>query len=155
MLSKLSAHMAGMVNQMNMKNKTYSEAMSLRTYEERFEYLKLGGTVGVATFGFDRYLNQTLYRSPEWKRFRRNMVIRDNGCDMGFDGYEIQGKVLLHHINPLTIDDVLNRDPKIFDPENVICVSLDTHNAIHYGDKDLLITDPIIRTKNDTCPWRR
>lgn len=138
-----------------MKIKTYSEAMSIPTYIERFEYLKLGGKVGVETFGFDRYLNQTLYRSPEWKRFRRDMIIRDNGQDMGFDGYEIHGKILLHHINPLTIEDVVNRDPKIFDPENVICVSLDTHNAIHYGDKNLLITDPIIRTKNDTCPWRR
>ena len=142
--------------QMNMKIiKTYSEVISLPTYVERFEYLKLGGKVGVETFGFDRYLNQTLYRSPEWKRFRRDMIIRDNGQDMAFDGYEIHGKILLHHINPLTIEDVVNRDPKIFDPENVICVSLDTNNAIHYGDKNLLITDPIIRTKNDTCPWKR
>lgn len=139
---------------MNMNIKTYSEVMALPTFLERFEYLKLGGKVGAATFGFDRYLNQTLYRSPEWKRFRRDMIIRDNGRDLACEDYEIHGKILLHHIDPLTIDDVVNRDPKIFDPENVICVSLNTHNAIHYGDKDLLLTDFITRTKNDTCPWK-
>lgn len=139
---------------MNMNIKTYSEVMALPTFLERFEYLKLGGKVGAATFGFDRYLNQTLYRSPEWKRFRRDMIIRDNGRDLACEDYEIHSKILLHHIDPLTIDDVVNRDPKIFDPENVICVSLNTHNAIHYGDKDLLLTDFITRTKNDTCPWK-
>ena len=135
--------------------KTYSEAIAIPSFKERYEYLKLGGIVGRETFGFDRYLNQTLYRSAEWKRFRRDMILRDNGMDLAFDGYEIVGKVLLHHINPITIDDVLNRDPKIFDPENVICTSLDTHNAIHYGDASLLMSEPIIRTKNDTCPWKR
>lgn len=134
--------------------KTYSEVIALPTFLERFEYLKLGGRVGAETFGFDRYLNQTLYRSSEWKRFRRDMIVRDNGCDLACEDYEIHGKILLHHINPLTADDVINRDPKIFDPENVICVSLNTHNAIHYGDKDLLLTDFITRTKNDTCPWK-
>ena len=134
--------------------KTYSEVIALPTFLERFEYLKLGGRVGAETFGFDRYLNQTLYRSSEWKRFRRDMIVRDNGCDLACEDYEIHSKILLHHINPLTADDVINRDPKIFDPENVICVSLNTHNAIHYGDKDLLLTDFITRTKNDTCPWK-
>ena len=135
--------------------RTYSEAIALPTFTERFNYLKLGGSVGIETFGFDRYLNQTLYRSPEWKRFRRDMIIRDNGLDLACDGYEIVGKTLLHHIDPLTVEDVLNRHPKIFDPENVICTSLNTHNAIHYGDESLLVTEPIVRTKNDTCPWIR
>lgn len=140
---------------MNTRNiKTYSEVIALPTFLERFEYLKLGGKVGAETFGFDRYLNQTLYRSSEWKRFRRDMIVRDNGCDLACEDYEIHSKILLHHINPLTADDVINRDSKIFDPENVICVSLNTHNVIHYGDKDLLLTDFITRTKNDTCPWK-
>lgn len=140
---------------MNTSIKTYSECIKLPTYLERFEYLKIGGSVGVATFGYDRYLNQTLYRSAEWKRFRREMILRDNGMDLASEGYVIIGTVLLHHINPITPEDILRRDPCVFDPENVICVSLNTHNAIHYGDKDLLTLDPIVRTKNDTCPWRR
>ena len=146
--------MQGMVIQMSMNIRTYSECIKLPTFTERFNYLKLGGSVGIETFGFDRYLNQTLYRSAEWKRFRRDIILRDFGFDLACDGYEIVGKVLVHHINPLSVEDVLNRHPKIFDPENVICVSLNTHNAIHYGDENLLITDPIIRTKNDTCPWK-
>lgn len=144
-----------MVIQMNTNIRTYSELITLPTFLERFEYLKLGGRVGTETFGYDRYLNQTLYRSPEWKRFRRDMIVRDNGLDLACEDYEIHGKILLHHIDPLTPEDVINRHPKIFDPENVICVSLNTHNAIHYGDKDLLLTDFITRTKHDTCPWKR
>ena len=135
--------------------RTYSELITIPTFIERFRYLKLGGSVGIETFGYDRYLNQTLYGSYEWKRFRRDMILRDGGCDLACDDREIIGKILLHHIDPLTPKDVLDRSWKIFDPENVICVSLDTHNAIHYGDESLLITDPIIRTKNDTCPWKR
>lgn len=135
--------------------RTYSELITIPTFIERFRYLKLSGSVGIETFGYDRYLNQTLYRSYEWKRFRRDMILRDGGCDLACDDREIMGKILLHHIDPLTPKDVLERSWKIFDPENVICVSLDTHNAIHYGDENLLITDPIIRTKNDTCPWKR
>ena len=135
--------------------RTYSELITIPTFIERFRYLKLGGVIGEETFGFDRYLNQTLYRSPEWKRFRRDMIIRDNGMDLALDGYDIGGKILLHHINPITNRDILRRDPKIFDPENVVCVSMNTHNAIHYGDESLIMVDPIIRTKNDTCPWRR
>lgn len=134
--------------------RTYSELIALPTFLDRFNYLKLGGLVGKETFGFDRYLNQTLYRSTEWKRFRREIIIRDNGMDLAYDGYEIFGKIMVHHIDPLTIQDIIRRDPKIFDPENVICVSMNTHNAIHYGDESLLITEPIVRTKNDTCPWR-
>ena len=108
----------------------------------------------MATFGHDRYLNQYLYHTPEWKRFRRDIIIRDNGSDLACEGYEIYGKILVHHIDPITVEDVLRRHPKIFDPENVICTSHNTHNAIHYGDSSLLVTDPIVRTKNDTCPWR-
>lgn len=147
--------MQAMVNQMNMMSKTYSEAMSIKTYLERFRYLKIGGRIGDETFGYDRYLNQTLYRTAEWKRFRREIIVRDNGCDLACEGYEIIGNVLVHHINPITVKDIVRRDPKIFDPENVICVSLNTHNAIHYGDESLLMLGPIERTKNDTCPWKR
>ena len=135
--------------------KTYSELIMIPTFLERYRYLKIGGRVGEETFGYDRYLNQTLYRSPEWKRFRRDMILRDNGLDLACDGYEIVGKILVHHIDPITPKDVIRRDPKIFDPENVVCVSLNTHNAIHYGDESLLMLDPIVRTKNDTCPWKR
>lgn len=135
--------------------KTYSEAILIPNFLDRFEYLKLDGIVGAATFGYDRYLNQTLYRSAEWKRFRRDIILRDNGCDLGCEGYEIYGKILIHHLNPITMEDIVNRNPCIFDPENVICTTLDTHNAIHYGDASLLVTEPIERTRFDTCPWKR
>jgi hypothetical protein len=138
-----------------MKIKTYSELITIPTYLERYQYLRIGGRVGEETFGFDRYLNQTLYRSAEWQRFRREMIVRDNGMDMAFDGYDIGGVILLHHINPITEKDIIRRDPKIFDPENVICVSLNTHNAIHYGDESLLNLGPVIRTRFDTCPWKK
>ena len=134
--------------------KTYSELITIPSFLERYRYLKLGGSIGEETFGCDRYLNQTLYRSPEWKRFRRDMIIRDNGMDLAADDYEIVGKILVHHIDPLTPQDVIRRDPKIFDPENVICTSMNTHNAIHYGDESLLMIEPVVRTKYDTCPWR-
>ena len=135
--------------------KTYSELIKIPTYKERFEYLKLDGIVGKDTFGYDRYLNQAFYNSPEWRRFRRDIIIRDNGCDLACEGYEIRGKIILHHINPITQDDLISRRRDVlFDPENIICVSHNTHNAIHYGDVNLLITGPIERTANDTCPWR-
>ena len=134
--------------------KSYSELITLPTFEERFEYLRLNGTVGSETFGHDRYLNQTLYRSPEWKRFRHKIIIRDNGCDLACEGYEIYEKVLIHHINPITVKDILERNSMVFDPENVVCTILNTHNAIHYGDDSLIIKAPIKRSKNDTCPWR-
>ena len=137
-----------------MSIRTYSELITIPTFEERFEYLQLKGSVGKDTFGYDRYLNQVLYRSPEWKRLRNQIIIRDGGCDLACDGYDIYGKVLIHHLNPITVEDVLARSRKVFDPDNLVCVSHGTHNAIHYGDVDLLITRPIIRTKNDTCPWR-
>lgn len=123
------------------------------TFEERYRYLRLQGRVGRDTFGFDRYLNQALYSSAEWKRFRREILIRDDGCDLGIPGRLIQGKVLIHHINPMTVEDVERRSAVIFDPDNVICVSHMTHQAIHYGDEDLLPKDPIIRRPGDHCPW--
>lgn len=137
-----------------MSIRTYSELITIPTFEERFEYLQLKGSVGKDTFGYDRYLNQVLYRSPEWKRLRNQIIIRDDGCDLACDGYDVYGKVLIHHLNPITVEDVLARSRKVFDPDNLVCVSHSTHNAIHYGDVDLLVTGPIIRTKNDTCPWR-
>lgn len=140
---------------MTMRNKSYSELIQIPTYLERYRYLRIGGRVGKETFGYDRYLNQILYRTGEWKRFRRDIIVRDNGCDLACEGYTIYGNILVHHIDPITVDDVLRRDPKIFDPENVIATCLNTHNAIHYGDESLLVTDPIIRTKYDTCPWKR
>ena len=137
-----------------MSIRTYSELITIPTFEERFEYLQLKGSVGKDTFGYDRHLNQVLYRSPEWKRLRNQIIIRDCGCDLACEGYDIHSKVLIHHMNPITVEDVLARSRKVFDPDNLVCVSHNTHNAIHYGDVDLLITGPIIRTKNDTCPWR-
>ena len=137
-----------------MSIKTYSELITLPTFEERFNYLKLEGTVGESTFGFDRCLNQNLYKSQEWKSVRNKVIIRDNGCDLACEGYEIYGKVLIHHINPITVEDIINRNPIIFDLENLITTVHNTHNAIHYGDENLLIKGPIERTKNDTIPWK-
>lgn len=134
--------------------RTYSELIQLPTFEERFEYLRLDGNVGQATFGYDRYLNQILYNSPEWKRFRRDIIIRDNGCDLACEGYEIRGRIIIHHINTISIEDIVNRNPMLFDPENVITTTHNTHNAIHYGDKELLVTVPIERSANDTCLWK-
>lgn len=138
-----------------MSIKTYSELITLPTFRERFEYLKIGGTIGKETFGYDRYLNQILYKSDEWRSFRRDIIIRDNGKDLACEDYEVGSRAIVHHIDPITVEDVLNRHPKIFDPENVITTSLTTHNAIHYGDANLLILEPIERTMNDTCPWKR
>ena len=137
------------------KIKTYSDLIQLPTFIQRYRYLKLTGQVGEDTFGYDRYLNQILYHSGEWRRFRRDIIIRDNGCDLGCDGYEIAGKIIVHHINPITLKDIEQRNPMILDPENVISTIHNTHNAIHYGDESLLMTEPIVRTKNDTCPWKR
>ena len=135
--------------------KTYSELMEIRSFRERYRYLKLDGIVGQETFGYDRYLNQILYNSGEWRRFRRDIIIRDKGNDLACADYEIGGIIIVHHINPITIDDVLQRAPMIFDPENVISCSDNTHKAVHYGDESRLVDSFITRTKNDTCPWRR
>lgn len=135
--------------------KSYQELILLPTFEERFEYLKQGGVVGEMTFGSHRWLNQVLYTSYEWKAFRRRVIIRDNGCDLGVEGYSIEGdRIIIHHLNPLTVRDVQNRDPKVFDMDNVICVSDRTHKAIHYGDKELLPATPVFRQPGDTLCWR-
>lgn len=138
-----------------MSIKTYSELIKLPTFEERFRYLKLGGKVGADTFGFDRYLNQQLYRSHRWRNAKDKVIIRDNGCDLGIEDREIHGRILVHHMNVVTIEDILYERDWVFDPEFLISTAHITHNAIHYGDEGLLIPDPIIRTKNDTSPWRR
>lgn len=138
-----------------MNIKTYSELITLPTFEERFEYLKIGGKVGVDTFGFDRYLNQIFYRSDEWKAIRDEIIIRDNGCDLGIEGREIYSRIIVHHMNPITKDDILNRSDFLLNPEFLICTIKLTHDAIHYGDSSILLTEPVIRTKNDTCPWKR
>ena len=137
-----------------MSIKTYSELITLPTFEERFEYLKLNGRVGEDTFGWDRYLNQSLYKSQRWKSLRNHIILRDNGCDLGVDGYGIFGGVRIHHMNPITIEDIETQSDFLWNPEYLISTSLITHNAIHYGDKNLLISMFVERTKNDTCPWR-
>ena len=135
--------------------RTYSELSKLKTLEERYEYLRIGGSVGEETFGFDRWLNQLLYHDKAWKDVRDEVIIRDNGCDLGLEGYEIGGAVYVHHMNPVTLDDVLHHFEDLLNPEYLICTSKRTHDAIHYGSKDLLPKDPVVRSKNDTCPWRR
>lgn len=134
--------------------RTYNELMLLPTFKERFEYLKLSGRVGEETFGFDRWLNQKFYRSAEWKRIRDLVIIRDNGCDLGVDGREIYGKILIHHMNPITKKDILDRTDLLLNPIYLISVTKQTHDAIHYSDESILMNDPIARSKNDTCPWR-
>lgn len=137
-----------------MKVKTYSELIALPTFEERFKYLQLSGSVGADTFGFDRYLNQIFYKSKEWKRLRNQIIIRDNGCDLAVIGYDIYEHIIIHHMNPITKDDVLNRSDILMNPEYLICTTHLTHNAIHYGNDEQLLRDPIVRTPNDTCPWK-
>lgn len=134
--------------------RTYSELITLPTFEERFGYLKLSGKVGEDTFGFDRYLNQVFYRSAKWKEIRDYVIIRDNGCDLGMEGHEIHQRILVHHMNPITKEDILRESEFLLDPEYMICTIKNTHDAIHYGDESLLITAPIERRKNDTCPWK-
>ena len=140
---------------MKSKLRTYSELKQLKTFEERYEYLKLEGQVGVDTFGFDRYLNQVFYKSPEWKSVRNQVIVRDNGCDLGIEGREIHTKILVHHMNPISKEDILQRSDILLNPEYLITTVKRTHDAIHYGDADILIKDPIERSANDTCPWRK
>ena len=144
--------MAGKVILMNIKR--YSELILLPTFEERYKYLQLNGVIGDETFGFDRYINQMFYRSQEWKQVRDYVIVRDNGCDLGIEGHEIRGKILIHHMNPIGIKDIQQVNKFLLDPEYLITTMLSTHNAIHYGDESLLVTDPIERSKNDTCPWK-
>lgn len=135
--------------------KTYSELITLPTFEERFRYLKLGGEVGKDTFGFERYLNQILYHLPEWKDIRRTVIVRDEGCDLAIPDREICGQIIVHHMNPITVEDVEEHNLDVFDPEFLITVSKLTHNAIHYGDENLLIDTKLMnRSPGDTCPWR-
>lgn len=137
--------------------KTYSEMIKLKTFEERFNYLKLDGRVADETFGSNRYLNQALYHSPEWKDVKRKVIIRDNGCDLAVEDREIPPAInpLIHHINPITLQDILDRDPKVFSMDNLVCTTKATHDGIHYGSLDTASKDYKERTPNDTCPWRR
>lgn len=134
--------------------RTYSELITLPTFKERYEYLRLGGRVGEDTFGFDRYLNQTFYKSEEWRSIRDHIITRDNGCDLGMEGHEIFGRILIHHMNPIRKEDIINRSDILLNPEYLICTIKNTHDAIHYGDESLLVIAPVERRKNDTCPWR-
>lgn len=135
--------------------RNYSELLNFCTFLERYRYLKLDGSVGFETFGFDRYLNQVFYNSDEWKKVRDYVILRDNACDLGVDGYQITNqKIIIHHLIPITKEDILQRNPLIYDPEYLICTTQRTHNAIHYGDERLLPIAPVMRRKNDTCPWR-
>ena len=136
--------------------RTYSELSKLKTFRERYEYLKLDGTVGEETFGFDRYINQMFYKSEEWKRIRNYVITRDNGCDLGIPDRKIVDSVILvHHMNPITKEDIINKNEILLDPEYLITTIKPTHDAIHYGDENLLAEDLIVRSKNDTCPWKR
>lgn len=133
----------------------YDELIRYKTLEERFRYLKLNGAVGRETFGFDRYLNQKFYNSSEWKRFRRDMILRDSGCELGLEPYEISGRVVLHHLNPITPEDLVKRSFSLMDPDNVVCVSKEMHDAIHYGDESFLRKYELITRKpGDTVPWK-
>lgn len=134
--------------------RTYSELITLPTFEDRYRYLQLNGVVGKDTFGFDRYINQQFYRSKEWQRIRDEVIIRDNACDLGMEGYEIHGRIYVHHMNPIMVRDIQSNSDYLMNPEFLICTTHRTHNAIHYGDENLLARAPIERTKNDICPWR-
>ena len=135
--------------------RTYSELSTITSFKDRFRYLKLDGSVGEATFGFDRYLNQLFYRSQRWRRIRDEVIVRDCGCDLGIEGYEIYKYAMIHHMNPITAKDIQDESEYLLNPEYLITTTQRTHNAIHYGDEDLLLIMPVERTQNDTCPWRR
>ena len=135
--------------------KTYSELSQLDTFEDRYQYLKLNGAIGEETFGFDRFINQNFYKSPEWKAVRDFVIVRDNGCDLGVDGYEIRGKIYVHHINPILLKDIVDQSDILLDPEYLISPTHPRHNAIHYGDENVLNKAPSESGKSDTCPWRR
>lgn len=134
--------------------RTYSELIRLNTFRDRYEYLRLAGVVGDSTFGFDRYLTQLLYTSDRWRKLRNKIILRDNACDLAMPGYDLKSLIIIHHMNPLVVEEVENVSEDIFDPEYLVCVSRRTHNAIHFGDENLLPQGPVIRAKNDTCPWK-
>lgn len=135
--------------------RTYSELSTIHSFEDRYRYLRLNGSVGTETFGFDRIFNQQFYRSREWKAIRDHVIVRDNGCDLGVEGYEIHGRIYIHHMNPIMLKDIETTSEFLLDPEYLITTTHGTHNAIHYGDEDLLVLPPVERSKNDTCPWRQ
>lgn len=134
--------------------RTYSELILLPTFEQRFDYLKLNGSIGTETFGFDRYLNQMFYRSKEWKHIRNKVIVRDNGCDLAMPDSEIFGRIYIHHMNPIQAKDILDQSEYLLNTDYLVCVSMDTHNALHYGDYSLLLRGPVERKPNDTCPWK-
>lgn len=135
--------------------RTYSELKEFKTFEERFKYLKLGGVVGAETFGFDRYFNQKFYTTTEWKQLRNHIIVRDLGCDLGCEDHEIFGqRIVIHHMNPIDLEDIEKKSDFLLNPEFLITTIHSTHNAIHYGDESLIITAPIERRRNDTCPWK-
>ena len=138
-----------------MKIRTYSELILLPTFKERYKYLKLGGKVGEETFGFDRYLNQKFYKSKEWRDIRDYVILRDNACDLGIEDREIHSRIIIHHMNPITKYDIVNQTEFLTNPDYMICTLKRTHDAIHYGDDSILVGDIVVRSKNDTCPWRR
>jgi hypothetical protein len=135
------------------KIRTYRELHRLETFDERFEYLRLSDVVGEKTFGFDRWINQRFYHSTEWKAIRNHVILRDNGCDLGIEGYEIHSGLVIHHMNPVTLDDIKHSESSLIDPDFLITTSLQTHNAIHYGDMSLLPKEPIVREQGDTKLW--
>ena len=137
-----------------MNTKSYKELIQLKTYEERLKYLSLEGRVGVDTFGYDRYLNQSFYKSKEWLSLRHEIIVRDGACDLGIADRDIFSHIIVHHINPVTVEDLQNRSPKMLDPNNLICTTKKTHDAIHYGNKNQTVTTSVERSKNDTIPWR-
>ena len=137
-----------------MNIRTYSELITIPTFEERYHYLQLDGTVGADTFGFDRIFNQLFYRSSEWRRIRDIVITRDYGRDLAVEGYEIYSRIIIHHMNPITLDDLDKKSDFLLNPEYLITTTHTTHNAIHYGDENLLPKAPIERSRNDTCPWR-
>lgn len=135
--------------------RTYSELITIPSYIERYRYLKLDGLVGEDTFGFDRWLNQYLYKTKDWRQLRNYVINRDLGCDLAWPELEIVGPIIVHHLNPITKEDILDRSPFVYDPDYLVSVAALTHKAIHYGDESLLMADPIERKPNDTCPWRK
>lgn len=135
-------------------SRNYTELSKINTYKKRFDYLKLKGSVGKETFGFDRLFNQRFYTSAEWKHVRDQVIVRDNGCDLGFPDFPIYGRIYIHHMNPFTMEDLERNASVLLNPEYLICVSFYTHNAIHYGTESLLPKEPVVRKKNDTCPWK-
>lgn len=134
--------------------RTYTELSKLKSFEDRYRYLQLNGDVAKETFGFDRYINQKFYRSREWKSVRDKVIVRDNGCDLGIEGHEIYGRVYIHHMNPIMLEDIETRSEFLLNPEYLISTTHSTHNAIHYGDENILILPFTERSKNDTCPWK-